>query len=231
MFPVSGSRGERDADLLRRWCSRRHHRSPRPAPEALRHLRGVHPSLSWEGAPTCASVGRDVGVRYVLSGSVRRASDRLRVSAELAETARGTVVWASHFDGISEDLFALQDQIATRVVSTIAPQVREAELRRALRKRPDSMEAYDCVLRGLAQRLPPQSRGLRRGTHLAGTRDRPRSGLCRAVRPARRLAQHSRQSGLVARSGRGQRGGDSAWPPPPSSATASTRWPWPSAAT
>ena len=98
------------------------------------------------------TVGRDVGVEYVLSGSVRRANERLRVSAELAETTRGTVIWASHFDGISEDLFALQDQIAGRVVSTIAPQVREAELRRALRKRPDSLEAYDCVLRGMAQR-------------------------------------------------------------------------------
>src|SRR4030095_13310432 len=56
------------------------------------------------------------------------------------------------FDGISGDLFALQDQIASRVVSTIAPQVREAALRRALRRRPDSLEAYDCVLRGMAQR-------------------------------------------------------------------------------
>jgi transcriptional regulator with AAA-type ATPase domain/TolB-like protein len=110
-------------------------------------------TLRYRGAGAdVRTVGRDVGVGYVLSGSVRRASDRLRVSAELAETARGTVVWASHFDGISEDLFALQDQIAARVVSTIAPQVREAELRRALRKRPDNMEAYDCVLRGLAQR-------------------------------------------------------------------------------
>src|SRR5262249_28710242 len=81
---------------------------------------------------------------YVLSGSVRRAADRLRVSAELAETTRGTVVWASHFDGISEDLFALQDQIASRVVSTIAPQLREAELRRALRKRPESLAASAC---------------------------------------------------------------------------------------
>jgi tetratricopeptide (TPR) repeat protein len=61
------------------------------------------------------------------------------------------VVWASHFDGVSDDLFALQDQIATRVVGTIAPQVREAELRRALRKRPDNLEAYDCSLRALAQ--------------------------------------------------------------------------------
>ena len=102
-------------------------------------------------------VGRDLSVTYAMSGSVRRAGQRLRVSVELAETARGAVVWASHFDGNSEDLFALQDQIASRVVSTIAPQVREAELRRALRKRPDSMEAYDCVLRALAQiyRLKP----------------------------------------------------------------------------
>jgi DNA-binding NtrC family response regulator/tetratricopeptide (TPR) repeat protein len=96
-------------------------------------------------------VGRDLGVTYALSGSVRRAGQRLRVSAELAETAHGAVVWASHFDGIADDLFALQDQIATRVITTIAPQVREAELRRALRKRPESMEAYDCVLRALAQ--------------------------------------------------------------------------------
>jgi len=97
------------------------------------------------------AVGRDLGVSYALSGSVRRAGTRMRVSVELAETASGAVVWASHFDGMSEDLFALQDQIATRVVGTIAPQVREAELRRALRKRPESLEAYDCALRGLAQ--------------------------------------------------------------------------------
>ncbi len=102
-------------------------------------------------------VGRDLGVTYALSGSVQRAGPRLRVSVELAETSHAAVVWANHFDGNSEDLFALQDQIASRVVSTIAPQVREAELRRALRKRPDSMEAYDCVLRALSQiyRLKP----------------------------------------------------------------------------
>jgi tetratricopeptide (TPR) repeat protein len=75
----------------------------------------------------------------------------MRVSVELADTAGGTVVWSSHFDGSSDDLFALQDQISMRVVGTLAPQVREAELKRALRKRPDSLEAYDCALRGLAK--------------------------------------------------------------------------------
>jgi transcriptional regulator with AAA-type ATPase domain/TolB-like protein len=110
-------------------------------------------TLRYRGAAVdVRAVGRDVGVAYALSGTVRQpGGPRLRVSVELAETTRGAVVWASHFDGISGDLFALQDQIASRVVNTIAPQVREAELRRALRKRPESMEAYDCVLRALAQ--------------------------------------------------------------------------------
>jgi TolB-like protein len=102
------------------------------------------------GIDVC-DVGRDMGVTYALSGSVRRSAQRLRVSVELAETARGTVVWASHFDGIAADLFALQDQIATKVAGAIAPHVRQTELQRALRKRPDSMEAHDCVLRALAQ--------------------------------------------------------------------------------
>src|SRR5438034_2766562 len=105
------------------------------------------------GGPTVdvRAVGRELSVSYALSGSVRRSGSRMRVSVELAETASGTVLWASHFDGASDDPFALQDDIATRVVGTLAPQVREAELRRALRKRPDSLEAYDCALRGLAQ--------------------------------------------------------------------------------
>jgi transcriptional regulator with AAA-type ATPase domain/TolB-like protein len=109
-------------------------------------------TLRYRGATVdVRAVGRDLDVSYALSGSVRRAGPRIRVSVELAETTGGSVVWASHFDGISEDLFALQDEIARRVVGAIAPQVREAALRRALRKRPDSLEAYDCVLRALAQ--------------------------------------------------------------------------------
>jgi transcriptional regulator with AAA-type ATPase domain/TolB-like protein/Tfp pilus assembly protein PilF len=95
-------------------------------------------------------VGRAVGATYALTGSVRRSGERMRVSVELAETTDGAVMWGSHFDGVAGDLFALQDTIARRVVTTLAPQVREAELRRALRKHPDSLEAYDCVLRGMA---------------------------------------------------------------------------------
>ena len=120
---------------------------------ALRELVVISRSstLRYRGRIDVRVVGRAVGATYVLSGSVRRSGSRMRVSVELAETTDGAVMWASHFDGVAEDLFALQDQITTRVVSTLAPQVREAELRRALRKHPDSLEAYDCVLRGMAQ--------------------------------------------------------------------------------
>ena len=107
-------------------------------------------TLRYRGRVDVRVVGRAVGATYALSGSVRRSGPRMRVSVELAETTDGAVMWASHFDGVTGDLFALQDQIATRVVGTLAPQVREAELRRALRKHPDNLEAYDCVLRGMA---------------------------------------------------------------------------------
>jgi len=109
-------------------------------------------TLRYRGATVdVRAIGRELGASYTLAGGVRRAGPRMRVSVELSETSGGAVVWASHFDGVSEDLFALQDQIATGVVGTLAPQVREAELRRALRKHPESLEAYDCALRGLAQ--------------------------------------------------------------------------------
>jgi TolB-like protein/tetratricopeptide (TPR) repeat protein/MoxR-like ATPase len=104
------------------------------------------------GGVDVREVGRELGVGYVLSGNVRRADDRLRLAVELAESRRGTVVWARHFDGMASDLFALQDEIASKVVATLAPQVREVELRSALRQRPESMEAYDCLLRGSTQR-------------------------------------------------------------------------------
>jgi len=107
-------------------------------------------TLRYRGRVDVRVVGRAVGATYALSGSVRRSGTRMRVSIELAETSDGAVMWASHFDGVTGDLFALQDQIASRVAATLVPQVREAELRRALRKHPDNMEAYDCVLRGMA---------------------------------------------------------------------------------
>jgi len=71
------------------------------------------------------------------------------LSAELADCERGATIWSDRFGGEAADLFELQDELSARVVATIAPQVQESELRRVLRKRPESLDAYECVLRGL----------------------------------------------------------------------------------
>ncbi len=102
-----------------------------------------------ESAADPRVVRRDLGVRYVLSGSLRRRAGHLRIFTELSDTETGCIVWADHSDGIAADLFDLQEQIASRIVTTIAPQVREAELKRSFRKRPESMDAYDHVLQAL----------------------------------------------------------------------------------
>jgi adenylate cyclase len=95
------------------------------------------------------TVRRDLGVRYVLSGSLRRSAGRVRISTELSDTESGAVVRTDRFDGIAADLFDLQDQVAIQIVAAIAPQVREAELKRTFRKRAESMDAYDHVLQAL----------------------------------------------------------------------------------
>jgi adenylate cyclase len=88
-------------------------------------------------------------VRYVLEGSVRKAADRVRVSGQLIDAATGAHVWAQRFDRRLEDIFALQDEITLNVVGAIEPSLRDAEIERAKRKRPDSLDAYDLVLRAI----------------------------------------------------------------------------------
>ncbi len=95
-------------------------------------------------------VGRDLGVRYVLSGVVHRADDRLRIFTEVVDTATGSVLRSDRYDGGIGDLFEMQDRIATQVVAAIAPAVHEHELTRAMRKPPDSVTAYDLLLQALA---------------------------------------------------------------------------------
>ncbi len=96
-------------------------------------------------------VGRELGVRYVLYGSVRRAGGRLRITTQLTDTETGTVIHSDRYKGELADLFALQDRISASVVAAIAPQVRERELLRALRKHPQNMSAYDFLLQALDQ--------------------------------------------------------------------------------
>lgn len=92
-------------------------------------------------------VSRDLGVRYVLEGSVRRSEDRVRISAQLVDAITGTHIWAERYDRTLGDVFALQDEIALAVVGAIEPNLRRAEIERIRRQRPHSLDAYECVLR------------------------------------------------------------------------------------
>lgn len=102
-----------------------------------------------ETARTMREVGRLLGVRYVVSGSVARRGGRIRVHAELAETESGATLWAERDEASTEGLFDLQDRMVERIVAGLAPQVRSAELQRALRKHPNSITAYDDWLRAI----------------------------------------------------------------------------------
>lgn len=95
------------------------------------------------------SVAAELGVRYLLGGSVQRSGNRLRINGQLIDGASATHIWAGKFDGAAQDIFDLQDQFAAQIVGVIEPSVRRAEIERALRKRPDSLDAYDLYLRAL----------------------------------------------------------------------------------
>ena len=94
-------------------------------------------------------VGRELGVRYVLEGSVRRSGNRVRITAQLIDARTGTHIWADRYDRALDDVFAVQDELTISVVGVIEPSLREAEIERARRKRPDSLDAYDLYLRAL----------------------------------------------------------------------------------
>jgi TolB-like protein len=95
-------------------------------------------------------VGRELGVRYVLEGSVRKSGGRVRVTGQLIEALSGHHLWADRFDGDVADIFDMQDEIVTRVVGAIAPRLEKAEIDRARRGATDNLAAYDLYLRGLA---------------------------------------------------------------------------------
>jgi adenylate cyclase len=92
---------------------------------------------------------RELGVRYILEGSVRKASSRVRVTGQLIEAETGRHVWADRYDRTLDDVFAIQDDLTMSVVAAIEPSLRQAEIERVKRKRPDSLDAYDLVLRAI----------------------------------------------------------------------------------
>jgi TolB-like protein/tetratricopeptide (TPR) repeat protein len=98
-----------------------------------------------------ALAGRELGVRYLVQGSVRHAAGAVRINAQLVDAASGAQIWSDHYDGEREDVFELEDRITSQVVGAIMPTIRGVEIERARRKRPESLKAYDYVMRALPQ--------------------------------------------------------------------------------
>jgi adenylate cyclase len=109
-------------------------------------------SFTYKGkAIDVKQVARELGVRYVLEGSVRKAGNRVRITGQLIDAATGNHIWADRFDGALDDIFDLQDQVASSVAGVIEPKLRQAEIERAGRKPTANLTAYDLYLRALAQ--------------------------------------------------------------------------------
>jgi TolB-like protein/class 3 adenylate cyclase/tetratricopeptide (TPR) repeat protein len=122
----------------------------------LSHMRWLfviarNSSFAYKGkSPDIRQVGRELGVRYVLEGSVRKAANRLRITGQLIDASTGAHLWADRFEGGIDDVFELQDHVTSRVVGAIAPKVEQAEMERAKHKPTGSLHAYDYYLRGMA---------------------------------------------------------------------------------
>ena len=118
-------------------------------------------SFTYKGkAVDIKQVGRELGVRYILEGSVRKAAEKVRITGQLIDTATGAHLWADRFDGQLDDIFALQDEITEKVVAATEPRLKIAEIELAARRRPDDFSAYDLYLRALPHHYSMTKDGL-----------------------------------------------------------------------
>jgi TolB-like protein/class 3 adenylate cyclase len=108
-------------------------------------------SFAFRGKPVdMAEIGRRLGVLYLLEGSVRRAGERVRITAQLIEASSGAHLWAERYDRRLDDVFTVQDEVARMIVSALVGRIEDIGLKRSARAPTDSLDAYDCLLRGLA---------------------------------------------------------------------------------
>jgi adenylate cyclase len=136
-------------------------------------------AFTYKGKPVgVKQVARELGVRYVLEGGVRKAGNRVRITGQLIDTTTGAHIWADHFDGALDDIFELQDQVASSVAGAIEPKLRQSEIERASRKPAANLTAYDLYLRALAQSYRFTEEGADEAVALA------RQALARDDRPA-----------------------------------------------
>jgi adenylate cyclase len=118
-------------------------------------------------ALTIKEVGRRLGVRYVLEGSVRKASDKVRITGQLIDAMTGAHIWADRFERDLTDIFALQDEVTAAVVCAIQPKLFQTEIAMATRRRPENLTAYDFYLRAMQQYYLPTREGLAEAIRLA----------------------------------------------------------------
>ena len=139
-------------------------------------------SFTFKGrAVDIKEVGRKLGVRYVLEGSVRKASGKVRIAGQLIDAVTGAHIWADRFERDLTDIFALQDEVTVAVVSAIQPKLLQTEIAMAARRRPENLTAYDFYLRAMQQ-------------YYLTTRE----GLAEAIRLARRALELDPRFGLAA---------------------------------
>jgi adenylate cyclase len=141
-------------------------------------------SFTYKGkAVDIKKVGRELGVRYVLEGSVRKASGKVRITGQLIDAITGAHIWADRFERDFDDIFALQDEVTVAVVSAIQPKLFHAEIEMATRRRPENLTAYDFYLRAMQQYYPSTREGLAEAITLAhrALELDPRFGLVAAL--------------------------------------------------
>src|SRR5262245_22890029 len=125
-------------------------------------------SFAYKGkAIDIRQIGRELGVRYLLEGSVRKAGARLRITSQLVEAETGSDLWADRLDSVLEDVFDLQDRVTMAVAGAIEPSVTQAEIKRANRKPTENLQAYDWLLRALGERQLFSREGLDRAIRMA----------------------------------------------------------------
>jgi adenylate cyclase len=125
-------------------------------------------SFTYKGkAVNVKQVGRELGVRYVLEGSVRKAAGKVRITGQLVDAISGAHIWADRFERDLTDVFALQDEVTVAVVSAIHPKILQTEIAMAARRRPENLTAYDCWLRAFQQSSLATREGLAEAIRLA----------------------------------------------------------------
>ena len=168
-------------------------------------------SFTFKGkAVDIKEVGRRLGVRYVLEGSVRKASGKVRITGQLIDAVTGAHIWADRFERDLTDIFALQDEVTVAVVSAIQPKLLQTEIAMATRRRPENLTAYDFYLRAMQQFYLSDPRRVGRGDKAGSSRlgAGPSVRLCRGS--GRCLSHAKRPLGLCCRSSIRPQGSSSA---------------------